>query len=454
MVFADQFTIKGTLRLPNADAANVVAICRHDRFDPLAVLEVHIIGGNWSLFWQMNPFPQVIEIALDDDRGRVILSRPMNARMELVEAKITFAEWTRLPPDEDVIAGETVRVEVELAAAGLVADRRNTAYRRDGSVERVEKTGDPDVIWRSQGASWTLGIGYNSSPLADQAPRSVALISCAMMRTEWNALADTTVPDVISRVEAQLKDSTRLLSFISRASTPWMQITVCVLKKDGRHVQQSATKRLAARQLRSGLVGPMFTQEDAASSFEGLLGQLTQARAEITRAIDFVVASWCAENMPAALVLLHAALEAIVSTVVDATPTDARPSSSQLKKLEGVVKAAIRDFGASNGWSSAVVDDFLEKAPEVKRPPIVKLICRLLPRLDVYTNDLWGDPGELEHEIRKAFSYRNKLVHSAVAEETSEDSDRLMRLALLTERIILRALGFTWFPHSHQAGGN
>jgi hypothetical protein len=451
MDFADQFTFKGTMQLPGAVATNVVAVCRQARFDSLSLLEVHIIGGDWAPFAQRNLFPGEIEIVSDDDQGRIILGSPVNAKMSLLgaETEVTFSEWTRLPADQAVLAGEIVKVEVELAAAGLLRDRRNTRYRRDGSVEKFQGTGDRDLSWKSKGRSWTAAVGYHSAPLAGQASASMALISCGMIQTEWQAEADTSLKDVVSDVEAELRDSARLLSFVSRASTPWSRITVNVLKKNGRHVQETATKRVTARQLRSGPAGPMFSQDDAANCFEGLLGHLatSSSRAEITRAIDFVVASWCAENMPSALVLLHAALETIVA-VADATTTSgSRPSSSQLGKLEDAVRRTIRDFGANSGWSSLLIDDLLEKSPEVKRPPIVRLICRLLPVLDVYTKDLWRDAPEIETELREAFSHRNKLVHAAVAEETIATRDRLMKLALLTERIILRMLGLASAPH-------
>lgn len=448
MDFTDQFTFKGAMQLPGASATNVVAICRQGRFDPLSLLEVHIIGGDWAPFWQRKPFPREIEISSDDGRGRIILRSPVDTKMHREEVEVTYAEWTRLPADQTVLAGEIVKVEVELAAAGLLRDRRNSRYQRDGSVERFSRTGDRDLSWTNNGRAWTLGIGYDNAPLPDQARESMALIACGMARAEWHAEADTTLQDVISDVESELRDSARLLSFISRASTPWSRVTATVLKKNGRHVQETATKRVTARQPRSGWAGPMFSQDDAASSFEGLLVQLaaSPARTQITRAIDFVVASWCAENLPSSLVLLHAALEAIVSVADAATTAASRPSSSQLAKLEDVVRQAIREFGASSGWTGTLVDDFLEKSPEVKRPPIVKLICRILPILDVYTKDLWMDATVIETELRKAFSHRNKLVHAAVAEETLETRDRLMRLAVLTERMILRMLGVTWAP--------
>lgn len=449
MDFADQFTFKGTVQLPGALATSVVAICRQARFNPLSQLEVHIIGGDWAPFWQRNPFPQEIEIASDDDHGRLILVSPVNSKMRMEEVEFTCSEWTRLPADQSVLEGEIVKVEVELASSGLMRDRRNTRYWQDGSVEKFQGTGDRDLSWKIKGRSWTAAVGYHSAPLADHAGTSKALISCGIIHTEWRVEANTSLQDVITEVEAELRDSARLLSFVSRASTPWSRITVHALKKNGRHVQETATKQVTARQLRSGPAGPMFTQDDAASCFEVLLAHLatSSSRIEINRAIDFVVAAWCAESLPSALVLLHAALEAIVAVAHAATNSGSRPSSSQLGKLEDAVRQTIRDFGASREWSSVLIDDLLEKSAEVKRPPIVRLICRLLPVLDVYTKDLWRDPSELETELRKAFSHRNKLVHAAVAEDTIAAQDRLMRLAFLTERIILRMLGFAWAPH-------
>lgn len=270
-----------------------------------------------------------------------------------------------------------------------------------------------------------------------------------MISSEWRAERDTTLRSVISDVEAELVDPTRLLSFLSRASAQWFLISVCVINYTGARVVETATKRVAVNHVRSGRPGAIFSQENAARGFEGVLTQLaaTRDRNEIVRAMDFVVASWCAENMASALVLLHAALETAVSVVDVSTTGAGRPSTSQFGKLEEVVRKAIREFGINKGWSQALVEDLLEKTAELKRPPIVRVILRLLPMLDVFAKDLWIDDTDLEYQLRMAFNFRNRLVHAAEAEETAEANDRLLRLARLTERIILRILGVTCVPH-------
>lgn len=450
MVFSEQFTFTGSLQLPGAEAQPVVAVLQQACFDPLAALKAHLIGCIWAPFWQNKPFPPELEIRSSDGKGRIILRNPTRIKLGIREAEVEFYDWTRLPGDESVVIGDRIQVEVELAAPGLLRDRRTVSYKRDGAVIRVQGTGDPELSLTNGDHTWTLGISYSNRPLGDDTDSSIALIPCPTIRTEWEVRADSNVLHIFSSLYSELRDLTRVLSFISRASTPWFLIKIDVLKKNGRQVCETGTRRVAAKQVRTGYAGPMFSQVDAARHFEQLLRQLaaSPARNDLTRAIDFVVASWCSESMASALVLLHAALETTISASLSMRSLD-QPNPSQLKKLGKAIRMTISDFVAEHGWSATVKEDLLEKSTEIKRPPIVRLICRLLPMLDVYTKDLWRDTADLQSEMRNAFAYRNNLVHAATSEESPEIQDRLLRLTLLTERVILRILGVKWLPAGH-----
>lgn len=444
----ERLTFTGSLQLPDqSEASPVVVLIRQDRFGPHDHASVNIVGGFWAHYWQNKTLPETIKIVLKNESGRIELARSLGTKLQLEQAELVVAEWMVLSGSGDVPDGARVMIRVDLSAQGYVKDRRSVSCVGDGVVKRHGEL-DPQPEWKIANQKWVLGVFYHYEELEQLGFSNTdkALISAARISGDWRATEPAQLSALLEGAIASVVDPLRIYSFLSRQRVDWYRIRASYSCES--RANEYAVRRKSVKRSQNSDVGPMFPQGMCSDlAFPTLLRGLATcgARDAIARAMDFVVDAWSADGMSSAVVLLHAALETVIG-VIDHPGIRRMPTTRQLKNLEKSVRQAITTTTAADGWEVENVTYVLKKIGELKRPPIVELVMRYVLELKINIDDLWRSPEEFRSDLGQAMAVRNGLVHAAREDASQEARDRIFRLGLLTERMILRVLGLEWAP--------
>jgi hypothetical protein len=157
---------------------------------------------------------------------------------------------------------------------------------------------------------------------------------------------------------------------------------------------------------------------------------------QLSQAIKFLSSSYKAITLESSYFLCFSALESAIAACSEISPL--LLTAGKWKRVEKLLRthlnqiAVVEDFGG-------VLDNMKQKLPELRRIPSDRWILETCRTLNLKTEDLWPRDG-FEAGLRSATQMRNDLFHSALCRDFEVMADNLVRLRLLTERLILRTL--------------
>lgn len=135
--------------------------------------------------------------------------------------------------------------------------------------------------------------------------------------------------------------------------------------------------------------------------------------------------------------LAYAALDAAVGAAADDS-IQFTLGASAFRKLCSKLRKTLTEFAVEHRLSG-LVDDVADKLVELQRRSTARKMERLYNKLGFTVDDLWKHIG-FETGFKRATRARNELVHSATVADPEQISRDLVRLHVLTERILLKLL--------------
>jgi hypothetical protein len=157
---------------------------------------------------------------------------------------------------------------------------------------------------------------------------------------------------------------------------------------------------------------------------------------QLSQAIKFLSSSYEATTLESSYFLCYSALESVIAACSDISPF--LLNAGKWKRVENLLRNHLDQIAIAEGFKE-VLDKMKQKLPELRRTPSDRWTLETCRTLNVKTEDLWPREG-FEVGIKTATIMRNDLFHSALCKDPQGLSDNLVRLTMLTERIILRAL--------------
>jgi lambda repressor-like predicted transcriptional regulator len=199
------------------------------------------------------------------------------------------------------------------------------------------------------------------------------------------------------------------------------------------------------RRRHSGIVGKIEGDEliNYRDLIDGGLDRLLKSyrglehRDALSHAMRFLSSSYRMGTLESSYFLCYSALDAVCAAS-DGSGGFLLPSG-EWKKVEKLLGHHLTRLAVSEGFER-VLSQMKRKLPELRRTPSVDRIRHICETLGVETRDIW--PDGFESGIKKATKMRNDLFHSALLVQPQELERNLVRLRVLTERVILKVLNW------------
>lgn len=166
----------------------------------------------------------------------------------------------------------------------------------------------------------------------------------------------------------------------------------------------------------------------------------------LRRAIQFLAGSYEEKGLEQSYILAYTALETAIGVAVGPGGEYAL-SRSPFDRLCSRIREVVTNFASENnllgpGNSKPTIAALInEKLPELRRISTRSKLRHLRQELRIVVRDLW-DRSDFDEGFIRASQNRNRLVHTATAEKPNELYYDLVRIRILTERILLRLLGW------------
>jgi hypothetical protein len=336
---------------------------------------------------------------------------------------------------------DDIDVVIELTRHGVLTPG-SWRFNYDGTIERMDEIG-PTITWQDRGKSFKLFMRYEFERAIAAEDWGAVRVARPCIHTRFHVLQPMEHRQVLDEIETSIEDSLLILSFVSRQ---WVRSYETTLETQA-HGEGATSHRSSVRRRIVPVTAPwddfflIETKELIEGGFDTLVKSLRSSplREALSRAIAFEVASRDVHSLESTMVLCHAALEAVIGGLDDRNPAidhSVIESKNVRDAIADAIKTVLAKFQVPDETSKSV----LKKVPELERAPIADLVVHHTERLRVNTQDLWPDSIGFEQGLRAALKRRNALVHAATIEKPNEAYEDMMRLQILTERIILHAL--------------
>jgi hypothetical protein len=261
---------------------------------------------------------------------------------------------------------------------------------------------------------------------------------------EVTSPADWNLDTLARRVEEETEDASLLLSLCSRRDVRWYELNFLPWIADRPAVSENSNPLVRRRLSPSAHAerrDDLVDHRDLVNGgFANLLSSLRASanRDVLRRAISFLVGSWADTTAEERFFLCFAALEAVGETIYAPRTVGDKLPKRKWKELESDLRAVITDFAARNGLGTTG-ESLVKKLPDIKRVASREKIEGACRDLNVKVDDLWAPIG-FDAGLGEAIKLRNNLFHRAHFEDAYLLQAHLVRLQVLTERLILKAL--------------
>lgn len=343
-----------------------------------------------------------------------------------------------LPP------GWRVYATVDLTSGKVLSKPRGVEYDRRGNIAQRFAYED-DVEWSLPRGRGTAFLRYESEKTQVGRDEATLLVCRPTIEYDLSIEGQTSLEEVMQELERDLVDACLLLSLCGRRRIIWYQTSYLLIdaEQNPAHMREPMSRYAVFDRLAEGPRDELINHEALTKGgFQRLLDRLQTSpyREELKQVILFLASSQTADTIETSYFLCHAALEALCNAIYskelghDLLPPD------EWKKIESTLRQTIVDFAAKNGAA-----EFGEKAgariSELKRVGTRDRILSICRHLGLGGTEIW--PGvTLEAGLGRALQVRNELFHGAKADDLQKLYVSLVRLQILTERLLLRVLGW------------
>jgi len=347
--------------------------------------------------------------------------------------------------EDAVVEPRSISVIAQLVPSGILVEPASLTHMGTGEVKReIMEEGSVEV-------STVLGTFKASSWLAttygeEFGNKTTTMVERATVSGDLQLDSGVSLWQLNEQFRLVLWDICLLLGFCYRCQANYYQIQYWHLTDSAPPVEAVVRRRItASRPRRRGSRDELINFRELR---EGGLNQLYQAfveapaRADIERSIAFLASSYVSEDLAPAYFYAYAALEtAVAAAAGERAYTLGRAAWDRLRRrIESEVDAFVSDENLDEGGRNEVSNAIKKKLPELRRSAVNDRVKGVCETLGVETGDLWPSSVGFEAGIEAATTNRNLLVHAARADFPDQMNGDLVRLTVLTERVVAALL--------------
>lgn len=346
-------------------------------------------------------------------------------------------------------------VTAQIVPSGILMQPSVLSFHPSGEVKR-ERGEDHDTIVAVTHGTVNVRAIYERATDEEFGNAVTKLIQRTIVTGEIACKADEPLTQIHERFRSDLDDICRVLSLCYRWPVTFYEIEYLDSRYapvDGAYLRRAVAlpRRMPSSHVELLYVGDLIN---------GGLGTLFESfrsapmRHELGRAISYMAHSYAEEGIETAYFTAFSAFETTVAAA-EGKRTYAL-GASRWARLQDRLIAAIDSFAVDEKIAEAERSDLLEalgeKLPEVRRVSLRRRVHALVARLKIDVDDLWLPQLGFDLGIQRASASRNDLFHAAKLTDVETLHGDLVRIRVLTERIILRLLNWPdskiWARHA------
>jgi hypothetical protein len=341
--------------------------------------------------------------------------------------------------------GLKYRVTAQIVPSGILMQPAVLSFHPSGEVKR-ERGEDHDIAVAVTHGTVNARAIYERATGEEFGNAVTKLIQRAVMTGEITGKTDESLAQIHEQFRSDLDDVCRVLSLCYRWPVTFYEIEYFDSRfapVDGAYLRRAVAP---TRRAPLGHVGLLYVGD----LIDGGLGTLSNAfrsaptRYELGRAISYLAHSYAEEGIETAYFTAFSAFETTVAAAEGKRMYAL--GASRWERLHDRLIGAIESFAVDENIAEAERSDLLEalgeKLPEVRRVSLRRRVHALVARFNIDVDDLWLPELGFDSGIRRATTSRNDLFHAAKLTDIDTLQGDLVRIRLLTERLILRLLNW------------
>lgn len=338
--------------------------------------------------------------------------------------------------------GWRVHATVDLTSGKVLSKPRGVEYDRRGNVAQ-RFSYDDDVEWALPTGRGTAFLRYESEKTQVERDEATLLVCRPTIEFDLSIEEQISLEDIAQGLEHDLMDVCLLLSLCGRRRIIWYQSSYLLIDAEQRpaHTREPITRYAVFDRPAEGPRDELIRHEALTKGgFQRLLDKFrtSRYREELKQVILFLSSSQTADTIETSYFLCHAALEALCNAIYSKELGRDLLSYDEWKKIESILRQAIVNFAAESGMA-----EFGEKAnariSDLKRVGARDRIISVCRHLGLGSTEIWPRVA-LETGLGRALQLRNELFHAAKTADLQNLYVSLLRLQILTERLVLRVL--------------
>lgn len=425
-------------------------VAERAKYRPDLPWEVHLrlaewdssdFGGRLQFFWEM-PYEDVEVEGVADD-GRALLIRQFRRKQfdgNTLSGTTFDLSLGNIPlPAVPDVMYLTARL-TDNALAMPLADALLPA--EDGSL-RASHPRPPTRIMTALGR-FDLWSGHTSEKVMIGGRESRVVRVEPLMRIRLTKRhRGIVLPELIRRLQSELRDLTLLFTFLSRKQVGCSRISSVARRDDDDNSYfheadfwQSAPgpqpKRVDElvnpRRMPPGALDSMY-QRFRSSPHKDLLGRVAMYLAE----------AFHQQYIESQTLYAFTAFEAIVNALEEYAPSLTMDRAA-FRRFRRRVETGIKSSSAECGLTDSQVRDVNRKVGELHRRPLVTRSVEVVTALGVVWQDLWPGIGNLETALQASYARRSTFIHAGRLANPAASARDAVRIACLAERIVYSLL--------------
>lgn len=420
----------------------------HDKYDPEKIsCEVHLLSDDKKHYNSFrnnisgDEFGDLIIKSVEEDRFEIILNGIGGYSLTEKKADLNIYGYEYAISDRPIDNPKHIYLDVELNPSGILRKWESRTFKYDGSIE-LRGGYSEDIEWDVSIGKGKAFVRYTYEDYNIFDNKANVQIERPTLFYDIDISKNLSSKNIRDFIQDEARDICLILSLCSRKTVSWYEMHFTLISDDkDTHVIQPIVRRKIYHRTYPDYEDELINHRDLINDgFHKLVCALRNSplKESLRRSISFLSSSESDNTIELQYFLCVISLESLCDGFIENSYKEIKIPTSKWKKVEKILRRSLVDLSEEPEYSS-VIEIVKKKLPELKGITTSDKIIYCCKKLNARSDDLWVQEA-FEEGLSKALEMRNHLFHRAFCDEPFELYRNLVRLQILTERLLLKAL--------------
>ncbi len=306
---------------------------------------------------------------------------------------------------------------------------------------------DDSISWETNCGTYSLADFYDYEKMEIPNGNGTLQLQRTKLYIDKAFKGSIETEQLINQIEDDIRDVLRILSFISRKTIVWHEISMSFYSDDEKHWGHEIAKRRKENFRIKPKKDQLFHQKVLKNGlFSKLVSEYQKSadKERIKRIIIFLGASNERNTIEAKIQAAYSALDAVTEACSTKLGINRILERSKLDTIIKQVEELISEIFRKNNWTEDnILNELKIKLSELRRRPLANKLLDVISLSKIEVVDIWYFRQEinLEDKIRDIIGRRNRITHSGEETDPNQLWLDLLRIQAITERLLLYLLG-------------